>query len=235
MNVQLQEALADVEELATLEALIYEGNEMPKPELSAIANALTLLPKLFQILPVRYNITPTERRGVAIDVPMQRGAAVAVECAPDDTVYCFVTIDGNRRRAKFYQMDGLPDVFITKALQDMAPSIYTDRLERLHELGKEDGIEPNSLSEQDFLDFIRIKPQTKQASLVLLNNGNLRASWGDIGREEIDIQFCGNGVVQYTMAWNSGFDTAVETQQSDFNNLLGIIESRGLNHLLYGE
>ena len=231
MNVQLQEALADVEELATLEALIYEGNEMPKPDLSAIANALTLLPKLYQILPVRYNITPTERRGVAIDVPMQRGAAVAVECAPDDTVYCFVTIDGNRRRAKFYQMDGLPDEFITKALQDMAPSIYTDRLERLHELGKEDGIEPNSLSEQDFLDFIRIKPQTKQANLGLLDNGNLRALWeDDIG--QIDVQFCGNGVVQYLISWDSGFDTAVEVQQGNFNNLLGIIESRGLNHLL---
>ena len=209
----LAKAIADVEELVTLEALIYEGNEMPKPDLSAIANVLTLLPKLYQILPVRYNITPTERRGVAIDVPMQRGAAVAVECAPDDTVYCFVTIDGNSRWAKFYQMDGLPDIFITKALQDMAPSIYTDRL---HELGK-DGIKLNSLSKQDFFDFIRIKPQTKLANLRL-DNGNLRALWKDDTGQKIDIQFRGNGVVQYLivqyLSWNPGFDVAVETQQS---------------------
>ena len=45
---------------------------------------------------------------------------MAVECAPDDTVSCFATIDGNSRRAKFYQMDGLPDVFIAKALRDLA-------------------------------------------------------------------------------------------------------------------
>ena len=50
---------------------------------------------------------------------MKRGASVAVECAPDDTVYCFATINGNSRRAKFYQMDGLPDVFIEKALRDL--------------------------------------------------------------------------------------------------------------------
>ena len=113
---ELQEALADLERLT--EAASEE--EMPEPDLAAVANARILLPKLFQLLPVRYHVSPTERRGVAIDAPMRWGASVAVECAPDDTVYCFATIDGNSRRAKFYQMDGLPDVFIAKALRDLA-------------------------------------------------------------------------------------------------------------------
>ena len=113
---ELQEALADLEILT--EAASEE--EMPEPDVAAVANARILLPRLFELLPVRYRVSPTERRGVAIDAPMRWGASVAVECAPDDTVYCFATIDGNSRRAKFYQMDGLPDVFIAKALRDLA-------------------------------------------------------------------------------------------------------------------
>ena len=113
---ELQEALAELDALS--EAASEE--EMPEPDVAAVANARILLPKLFALLPVRYRVSPTERRGVAIDAPMRWGASVAVECAPDDTVYCFATIGGNSRRAKFYQMDGLPDVFIAKALRDLA-------------------------------------------------------------------------------------------------------------------
>ena len=112
----LQDALAD------LNGLNEEASEedLPEPDPEAVENARVLLPRLFDIHPVRYQVSPTERRGVAIDAPMRRGAAVGVECAPDDTVYCFAAIDGNSRRAKFYQMDGLPDVFIAKALHDLA-------------------------------------------------------------------------------------------------------------------
>ena len=112
----LQETLADLNALGKAAA----EDELPEPDPEAVANARSLLPKLYEILPVRYRVTSTERRGVAIDAPMRHGAAVGVECAPDDTVYCFATVDGNSRRAKFYQMDGLPDVFIEKALRDLA-------------------------------------------------------------------------------------------------------------------
>lgn len=112
---ELEAALAD------LDGLGEEAREedLPEPDAEAVANARTLLPELFSIYPVRYRVSPTERRGVAIDAPMKWGASVAVECAPDDTVYCFVTINGNSRRAKFYQMEGLPDAFIAKALRDL--------------------------------------------------------------------------------------------------------------------
>ncbi len=111
-----------LEALSDLDSLSEEAKEddLPEPDAEAVANARILLPHLYAILPVRYRVSPTERRGVAIDAPMKWGASVAVECAPDDTVYCFATIDGNSRRAKFYQMDGLPDVFIEKALRDLA-------------------------------------------------------------------------------------------------------------------
>lgn len=112
----LQEVLSDLDGLRE----VAKEEDEPEPDTEAVANARILLPKLFELLPVRYRVSPTERRGVAIDAPMRWGASVAVECAPDDTVYCFVTIDGNSRRAKYYQMDGLPDVFIEKALRDLA-------------------------------------------------------------------------------------------------------------------
>ncbi len=112
----LREALSDLDSLNE-EA---KADDLPEPDAEAVANARTLLPRLYAILPARYRVSPTERRGVAIDAPMKWGASVAVECAPDDTVYCFATIGGNSRRAKFYQMDGLPDVFIEKALRDLA-------------------------------------------------------------------------------------------------------------------
>ncbi|MDE0059030.1 MAG: hypothetical protein OXI22_09570 [Defluviicoccus sp.] len=112
----LREALSDLDSLND-EA---KEDDLPEPDAGSVANARTLLPRLYAILPARYRVSPTERRGVAIDAPMKWGASVAVECAPDDTVYCFATIGGNSRRAKFYQMDGLPDVFIEKALRDLA-------------------------------------------------------------------------------------------------------------------
>lgn len=112
----LHDALADLDRLSE-EA---REEDLPEPDAEAVENARILLPRLFEIYPVRYQISPTERRGVTIEAPMKWGAAVAVECAPSDTVYCFAAIDGNSRRAKFYQMDGLPDVFIEKALRDLA-------------------------------------------------------------------------------------------------------------------
>ena len=112
----LQEALSDLDGLSE----VAREEEVPEPDPEAVTNARSLLPKLYALLQVRYRVSPTERKGVAIDAPMKWGRSVAVECAPDDTVYCFATIDGNSRRAKFYQMDGLPDVFIAKALRDLA-------------------------------------------------------------------------------------------------------------------
>ncbi len=85
-----------------------------------VANARTLIPKLWDIHPVRFDVYVSERNGIVIEAPTRPGGSVGVECCERDIVYCFVTIDGNNRYAKFYQMDGLPDPFITKALRDLA-------------------------------------------------------------------------------------------------------------------
>ena len=110
---------ATVADFARIDKMAKEDG-FPAPDERVVANARALLPKLYEILPVRYHVSPTERCGVSIDAPMKRGRTVSVEFAPNDLVYCFVTIDGNSRRAKFYQVDGLPDPFIKKALRDFA-------------------------------------------------------------------------------------------------------------------
>ncbi len=85
-----------------------------------VANARPLIPKLWDIHRVRFDVYVSERNGIVIEAPTRPGGSVGVECCERDIVYCFGTIDGNNRYAKFYQMDGLPDPFITKALRDLA-------------------------------------------------------------------------------------------------------------------
>ncbi len=108
--------LEDIDQLGS----IAEEEEVPFPDSRAISNARVMIKRLYRFYPVRYQVTPTERRGVSIDAPMRKAGAVSVECAPNDIVYCFAAIDGIRRRAKFYQMEGLPDKFILQALDDLA-------------------------------------------------------------------------------------------------------------------
>ena len=110
---------AVLSDLACINAEAIEDG-LPAPSGDAVKNAKRLLPELYKVRPGRYHVSATDRQGVAIEAPGRAGGAVVVECAPLDRVYCFVTVDGNRRRAKYYQLDGLPDEFITRALYDLA-------------------------------------------------------------------------------------------------------------------
>ena len=113
-------------------------------------------------------------------------------------------------------------------------SIYADRLDQLYELGREDDIEINSQSEQDFLEFACAETPTKLASLVLLNGGNLRALWEDDFGQEVCVQFYGNGEIQYLISMDSEKGrTVLEARQGDFGDLLDAVESKRLGHLLY--
>lgn len=113
----LRDTLAKLDHVSDM--ILEYGLDEP-PDKSAIENARELIREIYAIHAASYHVSPTERQGVAINAPMRKGGAVSIECAPNDVVYCFVCIDGNRRRAKFYQTEGLPDPFIKTALQDLA-------------------------------------------------------------------------------------------------------------------
>ena len=93
--------------------------DAPGVALATRENMRRLLTEMAVTHSPEYAVDSTERGGVSVSAT-KRGAAFSVECAPNDIVYCFVAIDGNPRRAKHYQMDGLPDAFMTRALEDFA-------------------------------------------------------------------------------------------------------------------
>lgn len=86
-------------------------------------------------------------------------------------------------------MDGLRDA-ITE---------YEARLAWLTEVGAQDHIELNQLSKRDFYSFIDSERYLNVASLVLLDNGNIRAVWKLGDQNQVGIQFRGNGKASYVI------------------------------------
>ena len=68
---------------------------------------------------------------------------------------------------------------------------YQKRINELITYGMEDGVSINKASEEDFWDFFALTNFTRQAGLVLMNNGNLRAVWKNDHSEHIGVQFLG--------------------------------------------
>ena len=76
---------------------------------------------------------------------------------------------------------------------------YEQRIFSLELAGIEDGIELNQKSERDFWDFINIPSISRQAELVFIGKGNLRAIWEDEIGNFIGLHFPGNRRVIYVM------------------------------------
>ena len=137
-----------------------------------------------------------------------------------------------------YIARAIGDAALSNATQPADPALidraaYASRLDRLRSFSEEDGIEFSAVSEHDFLDFACSEPQTKLASFVLLDNGNLRAVWRS-GEQEVGVQFYGGGSVQYLISRESDDGKiAYSAQRGTFGDLLAAIEAAGLGHLLY--
>ena len=86
-----------------------------------------------------------------------------------------------------YTADGLPRERVTT---------YQRRIEYLCADGEIDGVEINPSSETDFWEFVEIVPDWRQASLILVDDGNLRAVWRGQEGDRINVEFLGDGVVE---------------------------------------
>lgn len=76
---------------------------------------------------------------------------------------------------------------------------YRNRIAELREYGVEDGVIVNPASEKDFWAFVKSLPTARPGSLVLMDNGNLRAVWkGDQG-SHLGLQFLGRRMVEYVI------------------------------------
>ena len=114
-----------------------------------------------------------------------------------------------------------------------ARAAYQRRIAQLRSFAEEDGIELSAPSEDDFFDFACTEPQTRAASLVLLDNGNLRAVWR-AGRQEVGVQFYGGGSVQYLISREGDDGKITHTaRRGTFEEFSVAIEGVGLGGLLY--
>ena len=76
---------------------------------------------------------------------------------------------------------------------------YEARLELLRDLGAQDDIELSELSKRDFFLFIDSALYMCVASLVLMDNGNIRALWKFGDDDLVGIHFRGNGMASYVI------------------------------------
>ena len=75
-----------------------------------------------------------------------------------------------------------------------------ERLRELHADASRSGepFSPSSLA--DLTGFVEsIIPLTHRPSIFLLDNGNLRAVWRNAAKEQVALQFLGQGVVQFVI------------------------------------
>lgn len=137
-----------------------------------------------------------------------------------------------------YLARGLRDTHVGSETQLLDPAssaraAYQRRIAQLRAFAEEDGIELSARSEGDFFDFACTAPQTKAASLVLLDNGNLRAVWRS-GQQEVGVQFYGGGSVQYLLS-REGDDGKIthRARRGTFEEFSAALEGAGLVGLLY--
>ena len=76
---------------------------------------------------------------------------------------------------------------------------YMPRLKFLQDEAVDYGYELNSASEIDFRNFVRSAPDMRKGNLVLMDNGNLRATWKDEHGTRLGLQFLGGGMVQFVL------------------------------------
>ena len=65
--------------------------------------------------------------------------------------------------------------------------------------GEAEGVTISAASEKDFWDFVKSLPAARKGSLVLMENGNLRAVWEASDDSHLALQFRGDRMIQYVI------------------------------------
>ena len=73
------------------------------------------------------------------------------------------------------------------------------RIRELDDFARSEGFHVNPASERTFWRFFERHPFGAQPGFVLLDNGNLRATWGDMKPTHIGLQFLPNDQIQYVI------------------------------------
>ena len=73
------------------------------------------------------------------------------------------------------------------------------RIRELDAFARSEGSRVNPASEHTFWRFFTHHPFGAEPGLVLLDNGNLRAIWGDMKPTHVGLQFLPNDQIQYVI------------------------------------
>jgi len=92
-----------------------------------------------------------------------------------------------------------PEVFWRNGPAQQKFRAYTERIRELCGYAAEDGYGLREMSLQDFWRFVMTEPDIRPGSLVLGDNGNLRAVWRDGKGTHLGLQFLGAGLAQYVI------------------------------------
>ena len=78
---------------------------------------------------------------------------------------------------------------------------YVNRIKELRGFAADDDdcSDVRESSKADFWSFVQSMPRAKEAELVLLDNGNLRAVWEGDGDDHLGIQFLGDGLGEFVI------------------------------------
>lgn len=97
-------------------------------------------------------------------------------------------------------IDALAQELAEKAKRTQADlQAYQIRIEALRADAGQDSYGLSRASERDFWRFVRSEPFIRKGSLVLMDNGNLRAVWKGEHGTHIGMQFLGGWTVQYVI------------------------------------
>ena len=123
------------------------------------------------------------------------------------------------------------------ALLHVHPEIiraYEERLGFLEKVGLTEGIELNIDSETDFWEFINTPLISRQAELVFIGEGNIRAIWEDEDENFLGLHFLGNRRIIYVIFKQhpSGKDTTMDTGIESFRGTKKKISQFGLTQLV---
>ena len=83
--------------------------------------------------------------------------------------------------------------------QVLAPDTLSTRLAELASAAEDEGIAPSEPSQRDLRRFFAENESRRSPSLFLLPNGNFRAVWWNDRKEQLGLQFLGDGEVQYVI------------------------------------
>ena len=111
----LSEAIDDIDNI--VDEACEEG--FPSPPDDVISTARRLLKSLHELRPKRFEVYPTPEGEIAIVAPGGPKRSVMALCDPKGEVLCMVNLNGNHRRARYSDANGLPDGFFREALADL--------------------------------------------------------------------------------------------------------------------